>query len=140
MKQYQHSNAAIIAPLSAPLFMFVVLMVTGNPIISSVFTALFIVPISYFGFALFIMPLHRYLKAKNIENVLALAASGLFGGVVIVFVLYIILAVALGSRERFELTAVVTGALFGGGVGIVFCLLSGTKRLLPSNGGVKINK
>lgn len=131
MKQFRDSHAAFIAPLSAPLFMFVALLVTGTPVLSSALTSLFTALISYFGFVLFILPLHKYLKAKNKESVPALMVAGLIGGALIVSVLYIILATVLGSRESLDLKATSIGALFGGGVAIVFCLLSGIKKLLP---------
>lgn len=133
MDHYRESNAAFIAPLSAPLIMFFVLLTTGNSVLSSAFSSLLTVLVSYFGFALFILPLHKHLKAKNKENLLALLASGFIGGVIIVSVLYAVLSVVLGARESYDLKAMLIGAGFGCSVAIVFCLLSGTTRLLPSN-------
>lgn len=131
MEPNRDSNAALIAPLSSPIIMFFVLLVSGTSIPGSAFTAFFTGLISYSGFVIFILPLHKYLKAKNKENMLALVFSGLIGGSFFVSSLYLVLGIMLGSRQHFELSATIIGAMFGGGVAIAFCLLSGTTRLLP---------
>jgi len=119
MKPYTGRKAAYVAPLSAPIIMFFVLLVFGDSIIVSAFTSVYVCIISYIGFTVFVLPLHKYLKAKNKENMMALVVSGLIGGSFIVSILYILLGVVLGSREFFALSATAVGAFFGGVVAFV---------------------
>ena len=132
MTKYRDSNASFMAPLVAPVAMFLVLFFTGTSALSSGFTALFTTLISYFGFVIFILPLDKYLKAKRKEHMLSLLFSGLIGGALIVSVLYYLLGIVLGSREDVQLQAPAIGAAFGGLVAFSFCLLSGNTKFLPT--------
>lgn len=129
----KNSNAGFIAPLIVPIIIFFILLFSGGSVIASAFTALLYCLISYFGFIIFILPLHKYLKEKKKENILALLFSGMIGGALIVSVLYLLLSLVLGSRENFELQATIAGVIFGGAVAFVFCLLSGITKFVPTD-------
>lgn len=126
------SKAIFVATLAVALVIFMEQLFSGASILSSGFSALCIWLITYPGFRVFLLPLHKYLKAQGRESILPLMFSGLLAGALMNTAFYLFWVLVLGARERFDFQVMVMGALCGAGVAIIFCLTSGTRRLLPS--------
>lgn len=132
MTQCSDTNASFIAPLVVPVVMFIVLLFKNTHVASAGFTSLCTAVISYFGFVIFLLPLHKILKAKRKEGFLPLLLSGLIGGAVLMAGLYHMLGLFLGSRDNIQVHIPIIGAIFGGLVAIVFCVLSRSICLKPT--------
>ena len=137
MASVNTNKAGVIASLIIPVILFFWLLFSGTTVLSSAFTALSYWLLCYLGFAVFILPLHKWLQSKNRQSLWVLLVSGMLGGVVIVSVMYFAFSLMLGGRSNFNLQETFIGAVGGGIVAIAYCLLTGVVRLRSSGSSSK---
>jgi hypothetical protein len=127
--------AVALSPLLIPVAVYILLSVSGaqGGGVGDVFVLGCILAFSYLGVYAIGLPSVFFLRKRGKLNILYLALTGIFGGVIIFLLAMEFLGWLLGSSAPVNLVALIWGGAMGLSVSIVFGVIAGVPLLADSD-------